>query len=159
VWREAGNIAKDRRVTHVKVDLPFKPIASCLSVSKVSTNDIDITPGKTEDSAVAVADLRLSASSTKSETLYRKLSHHKHITMKLSLALLSVMAATSSAFVAQQPVAFRSVSQLQGKAAKSKEEDIEMTRKLILENLDGPSEDEPAAPVEAAPAPAAPAEE
>jgi hypothetical protein len=62
--------------------------------------------------------------------------------MKFSLALLSVMAATSSAFMVQQPaVAFRaSVSQLQaakGKAAASKEEDIEMTRKLILENLDG----------------------
>jgi hypothetical protein len=57
--------------------------------------------------------------------------------MKFSLALLSAMAATSSAFMVQQPVAFRSVSQLQGKAAKSKEEDIEMTRKLILENLDG----------------------
>ena len=59
--------------------------------------------------------------------------------MKFSLALLSAMAVTSSAFMVQQPVAFRSVSQLQGKAkaAASKEEDIEMTRKLILENLDG----------------------
>jgi DNA-binding protein H-NS len=54
--------------------------------------------------------------------------------MKFSLVLLSAMAATSSAFVAQQPVAFRSVTQLQGtKAAASKEEDIEMTRKLILD--------------------------
>jgi hypothetical protein len=76
--------------------------------------------------------------------------------MKFSLVLLSAMAATSSAFVAQQPVAFRTVSQLQAKAAASKEEDIEMTRKLILEfkgmeSSEAPAE-EPAAKKEAAPA-------
>lgn len=70
--------------------------------------------------------------------------------MKFSLALLSVMAATSSAFMVQQPVAFRSVSQLQGKAAASKEEDIEMTRKLILQSLDGEETADAPAVVEAA---------
>lgn len=79
--------------------------------------------------------------------------------MKFSLALLSAMAATSSAFVSQQPVAFRSVSQLQAKAAASKEEDIEMTRKLILQNLDGEETADAPAPAEAAPAAAAPAKE
>jgi hypothetical protein len=69
--------------------------------------------------------------------------------MKFSLALLSAMAATSSAFMVQQPIAFRSVSQLQGKAAASKEEDLEMTRKLILENLDGEVTAEAPAVVEA----------
>jgi hypothetical protein len=93
---------------------------------------------------------------------------NKHITMKFSLVLLSVVAATSSAFVAQQPVAFRSTSvatltQLQAKAAaaKSKEEDIELTRKLILAFMDGdeaPAEEPTAAKAtkaaKAAPAPA-----
>ncbi len=74
--------------------------------------------------------------------------------MKFSLALLSAMAATSSAFMVQQPVAFRSVSQLQGKAAASKEEDIEMTRKLILQSLDG--EETADAPAVVEPAAAAP---
>jgi sulfur relay (sulfurtransferase) DsrF/TusC family protein len=55
--------------------------------------------------------------------------------MKFSLVVLSAIAATSSAFVAQQPVAFRSavVTQLQANAkpAASKEDDVEKTRKVI----------------------------
>jgi hypothetical protein len=73
--------------------------------------------------------------------------------MKFSLVLLSAVAATSSAFVAQQPVAFRSVSmQLAARApAGSKEEDVELTRKVISDFMDGVSPAEEA-PKEAAPA-------
>jgi hypothetical protein len=89
---------------------------------------------------------------TRNNTLqytFSSLITYNLITMKFSLALLSVMAATSSAFMVQQPVAFRSVSQLQGKAAASKEEDIEMTRKLILQSLDGEETADAPAVVEA----------
>lgn len=79
--------------------------------------------------------------------------------MKFSLVLLSAIAATSSAFVAQQPVAFRSTQlNANAKAAASPEDDLEKTRDVINQFMNkqmGIAEPEPAA---AAP-PAAPAKE
>ena len=65
-------------------------------------------------------------------------------TMKFSVAALFLLPAFASAFVSTQPRAF--VSSLSATAAATKEEDLELTRKVIAQFNDGaPAEEEPVA--------------
>jgi hypothetical protein len=61
--------------------------------------------------------------------------------MKLSVAALLMLPAMAAAFVPAQPRAFGS-SSLSAKAAKSKEEDLELTKKVIAKFM-GDEEDPP----------------
>lgn len=64
--------------------------------------------------------------------------------MKLSLAVLLAIPAVVTAFVPVQPRAFG--TSLNAAAAKSKEEDLELTRQVIAKFMDG---DDAPAPAEA----------
>ena len=75
--------------------------------------------------------------------------------MKLSFAVLLAVPAFAAAFVPVQPRAFG--TSLNAAPAKSKEEDLELTRKVIANFMDG--DDAPAAPPAEAPAAEPAAEE
>lgn len=64
--------------------------------------------------------------------------------MKLSIATLLMIPAMAAAFIPVQPRAFVSTSLNAAKAAKSKEEDIELTRLVIAKFMGDDIEEEPA---------------
>lgn len=69
--------------------------------------------------------------------------------MKLSIATLLFLPATVTAFMPTQPRTFISTSL---SAAKTKEEDIELTRKVIASFMDDAEESQPAKAEESEPA-------
>jgi hypothetical protein len=74
--------------------------------------------------------------------------------MKLASALILAAVSTASAFVVG-PAGFVTPTALQAKAAKSHEEDVDLTRELIINFTKGESEEDADAPKEPEPAAAA----
>jgi len=64
--------------------------------------------------------------------------------MKLSIAALLMLPAMAAAFIPVQPRAFVPTSLNAAKAAKSKEEDLELTRQVIAKFMGDDVEEEPA---------------
>lgn len=65
--------------------------------------------------------------------------------MKLSVATLLIIPAMAAAFIPVQPRAFVATSLSAAKAAKSKEEDLELTRQVIAKFMgDDVEEEKPA---------------